>query len=224
MSAGVRIHRKVALRILDRVLSVLSVLGVPGDQVAVAGSLRRGRMAVGDIDLLAPLPAPGRDREDRLCEAILVWFTWRGRPGELMQPRLPESGHGSLGWIERGCAPGFHFACLTVVDRAVDGSVLEVPLQVQRYVPGPKGNFGYQMMLRTGPAEFGMMVLERYRRRRDGRATGPRRAADHGYLLDGDGMAVPTPTEECVFALAGMGYIPPERREVSLSSSGVGAA
>lgn len=219
MSAGGRIHRAVARRLLDRVLGVLGA-----QDVTVAGSIRRGRMVVGDADLLAPLPAPGREREDRLCQAILTWFTWRGKPGGLFSPRLPESGHGSMGWIERGCTPGFRFACLVVVDRAADGSVLEMPIQIQRYAPGPLGNFGYQLLLRTGPAEFGMMLLERYRRRRDGTAAGGPRAADGGYLLDARGSAVPTPTEECVFALAGMDYVPPERRDGSLSSSGAGAA
>lgn len=68
MSEGVVMPRKVAEGVAAMVVRELGLHLEPYEHGApmVAGSLRRGREQVRDIDLLAPLPAPGG--EDRLLQ------------------------------------------------------------------------------------------------------------------------------------------------------------
>lgn len=207
MSTGPKIPLAQAKILAEKLCRELALpLDPPGDYL-VAGSIRRGMPMVGDIDICCPLPAPasaGAGKGDRLQRSIEQLFT-RVQPGMLFTPPL------GMGRIEKGVKPGFKFCSLVIHAKLAGlaaGVETEVPVQIHRYVPGPLGNRGWVELERTGPAEFGKMFLWHWKRARGC----PAEASREGFLLDHCNGAVPTPTEEMCFEMAGLKYVAPQDR------------
>lgn len=191
----------------------------------IAGSLRRARPWVNDIDLVAPLPPspPGGDwmpADDDLFRAIDEtmsnrWFHKPGRPclftAEEENACMDEgSPFRPLGKAVRGLKPGFLAASLELEPKPG----LWIPCQIFRY--GPR-NKGWVMLQRTGPADFGKWFLGMWKRRyRIPLGDEKHSASINGHLVDADGQVVDVPTEEAAFELAGLKFIPPDLRDVTL--------
>jgi hypothetical protein len=202
VSAGLRIPRTHAA---DLAFRLMERWGMPADDCLVAGSIRRGRDAVGDIDLVAPMPQSrslGRQLPDALYDAIAATVATEEVAGGIFGA--------SSNWIGRavrGLSPQFR-ACELLIEME---SGAEMPVQISRYDPGPDGNCGWISVIRTGPAEFGRAFLVKWKRCH--RIPMERPASRDGYLLDGDGRPVATPTEQEVFDLCRMNFISPDKRD-----------
>lgn len=155
-------------------------------RIEVAGSVRRRKEMVGDVELVAiPRYEPAGLFGD--CAANALWehlhadrayrFTKGDRPdGRYYQLALPA--HGGV--------------------------------QVDLFLARPD-NWGLTLLVRTGSAHFSAAILARWKRLqgigRDGQGS------VDGRLVTRDGRAIPTPEEDTVFRLLGMQPVAPERRE-----------
>ena len=163
-------------------------------RVEIAGSIRRRRPDVGDIEIVA---IPRMDSEpwgliegmvrpvNRLEERCALL---RGPDGLL--PRLDERGRACWGErLKRATWRGFAADLFSVVAPAQWGAILAI---------------------RTGSAEFSRRLVTS--KLHGGMMPSHLRVKD-GALWRRDGEMVPTPEEADVFAAIGLAWIPPEARE-----------
>ena len=156
------------------------------DRIQVAGSVRRRKDLVGDIELVAipryePAGLFGDRRANALWTHLHAGTTYRftkgdhpaGRYYQLALPAYPD-------------------------------------LQVDLFLAQPD-NWGLTLLVRTGSARFSAGVLARWKRLqgigRDGQGS------VDGRLVTRDGRVIPTPEEDTVFHLLGMQPVTPERRD-----------
>lgn len=176
--------------------------GMHAARCFIVGSLRRGKPDVGDVDLLAPAPEP--NKHDALFEAILE--TCEGQNALFGNPAAAKFTRP----IE-GLKKGF-LACRLVCQlRGVEpgADAVEVPVQVFRYTPE---NLGWQLIMRTGPDDFGIWFLTQWKAR-FGIPTGEEHPASvKGHLVDDRRIVVPVPSEADAFEKCGLVWIPPEQR------------
>lgn len=191
MSGGTRIPLTEAWPIAER---LADVLGRDAEQVGVAGSIRRGRPTVGDIELVL-IPMTDERLQYDLFGALVaqpplnlldIGLDTLLEQGTL-QMREPKR------WGERYKAALFE----------------GVPIDLFSVVP--PAQFGVIYLIRTGSADFtrrfvtpvekgGWMPAGMYCR--------------EGQLWK-DGEPLHTPTEESVFEAVGRAWIPPSKREVT---------
>lgn len=165
------------------------------ERIEIAGSIRRRRQSVGDIEIVAiprweERPAagpialfgpPAVDRVNLLAEAVRVRHDLR--PGELTGGRIREIRDDGRYW------------------KLVHSSGVQVDL----FVTTPE-RWGLILFIRTGPADFGHGALARWKRITQGGYS------LEGVLHDARGQAVPTPEEVDVFRVLGLDWIDPKRR------------
>ncbi len=175
----------------------------------VVGSVRRGRSEVGDLELIAPAADAKDDRAHaRISATMFRDVTSAG----LFEPPPPEN---AIGRAIRGLNPGFLAASLEV--RMRDGT--QLPVQVYRYT---KQNFGWTMLMRTGPADFGRWFLSKWKDQHHIPHELP--ASASGNLVDIEGRVVPTATEDEAFARCGLKPVAPEHRDEFIGRIRAGAA
>jgi DNA polymerase/3'-5' exonuclease PolX len=196
-----RIPLAVAQQLADEVVELLDEWSV---RLAVAGSVRRGRADVGDVEVVAEpivevrveavdLFADRRVEEDLLharCRQLLEAGVFAHRPDK--------NGHSSFG---------------TKAKRLLyRGVALDV-------FSASELNWGVILLLRTGPAEFNRQLVLRESRGgwlprgfffRDGHLW--RLPPPYDADLADQAVVVPTPEERSVFDALGYAYVPPERR------------
>ena len=169
-----------------------------------AGSLRRGKELVGDIEIVtrvkpAELPPSGLfgDAPQVRTDALSLRLDELIADGYLQKQVKSD---GRTRWGDRYKAVTF------------EGWTFEIFIADVR-------NFGVLAAIRTGSAEFSQQLVTRIKSRKVHRVAG-------GYLrpyFDGDPDAdklrglpvIPCPTEKHMFDAAGMLWVPPARREVS---------
>jgi DNA polymerase/3'-5' exonuclease PolX len=154
-------------------------------RIEIAGSVRRRKEVVGDIELVAiPRYAPAGLFGH--CTANLLW----------------EHLHASDAYrFTKGDHPAGRYYQLTLPSH--------VGMQLDLFLAQPD-NWGLTLLVRTGSAAFSTAMLARWKRRQ-GFGRGQPGSVD-GRLVTRDGRVVPTPEEETVFRLLGMPPVPPERR------------
>lgn len=217
MSEGPRIELSRAVEVAEVLFErwkLSSAERYPG--CMVAGSVRRMEPEVGDLEIVAPLPRGWDYRKlgpevDELFGAInaTVDNPWSDESAPLFATTTTATPSPVvLGSALRGLRPGF-LACSLLL-RPWPG--LEIPCQVYRYTPE---NFGWMLIERTGPREFGMWFLGQWKRRY-GIPVGVegRQASINNHLVNAAGDVVPVPTEAEAFRLAGMAWIAPHDRDV----------
>lgn len=171
---------------------------------AIVGSLRRMRETVGDIELVAPYEP---ESSDQLFKAINARMAnpWQDTRAGLFAPQIET--FEPMGRIDKGLKPGFLAASLVLTPwRGV-----EIPCQVYRYMPA---NEGWVRLMRTGPRDFGMWFLGKWKARFGiplGREDRP--ACVNNHLVDGTGAIVPVPTEADCFMRAQIPIIDPWKRD-----------
>lgn len=162
-----------------------------------AGSVRRRCATVGDLEIVAPLPAGDVDTLfDRLAACIAL------EDGGLFQVE------NQIGVARQGLKPGFKAARIDLSHKVYG----VVPLEIYRYTQGIDGNLGWSLIMRTGPEEFGKEFLRRWKKKwaihRD------QNACAENFLRDAHGQAIPTKDEREAFSQCGFGFVvPPEKRE-----------
>ena len=154
-------------------------------RIQVAGSVRRRKEVVGDIEIVAiPRYAPAGLFGD--CTANLLW----------------EHLHASDAYrFTKGDQPAGRYYQLALP--------MHAGVQVDLFLAQPD-NWGLTLLVRTGSAAFSTAMLARWKRRQGIGRDQP--GSVDGRLVTRAGHVVPTPEEETVFQLLGMPPVPPERR------------
>lgn len=204
MSTGVRIPLSRAQAAARYLIELWQLEGAH-----VVGSVRRQRSEVGDLELIVPAMA-AIETTDQVYAAIERTMVAPSVNSLFDAPREKP-----IGRALRGLNRGF-LACALIVTMK-DGTAL--PVQVYRYTPD---NFGWMMLMRTGPADYGKWFLGKWKDRH--RIDHERQQASiNGHLVDAAGRIIPTPSEEEAFALCGIKYQPPERRDEFIARVQAGA-
>lgn len=211
-----QIAEEIATRLLRRFAAPV------GGEGHIAGSIRRRKPEPRDIELLLPLAVDERTGDDPVYRAIRRHCIIAEQD---VSPLLnPDDRLTDERWFTpvKGLKPGFRYAQLACDPSTVwpqrKAGLEPIPafkVDIFRYDRpgcGHGGNFGWIMVLRTGPYDFGRAVLSRWVHRR-GEHDIP--ASRDGYLLDATGQPIPIHTEQALFDLVGMTWIEPwERRGV----------
>lgn len=174
-------------------------------RIAVAGSLRRGKPMVGDIEIVCapdemPLPTGGRKGFIQVKQNGINWICDRLRDEEIFSPRLNPQGNPES-WADRHKRAWYKGAKLDL------------------FIVLPDRSWGYTMLLRTGPGDAnGVLVTKLGVRNHDGNLgiLPEKYKFFQGELWLGDLAPIPTPEERDVFAAINLPYIPPPLRSVEM--------
>ena len=186
MSAGDRIPLADAQRIADE---LLDELGPSCERIVVAGSIRRGKKDIGDIELVAIPKLRG--------EEASLW-------GDIVEVSLLEerlAANEQAGYLRR-VSGGPRYVKLVHVPSG---------LQVDLFVT-TADQWGLILLIRTGPADWSQWLVT-YARRVGLHVCGGRLRV--GLLHQDVGCQakpIPTPTEEEVFRQLELTYAKPEDR------------
>lgn len=194
MSAGPRLPLE---RADEAAACLMRWWGLEGTDAVVVGSVRRREPDVGDLEILAPAAhAAPLFGGDPLYERIVAGV---GRDRATDSPEVIPL---------RGLKPGFAAASLIAcLFDTRTGHTIQMPVQVFRC---ESGCWGWAMLMRTGPADFGRWFLWQWKR---AHGIPPERPASvDGWLVDARGERVPTETEAVCFREINLPVCPPERR------------
>jgi DNA polymerase/3'-5' exonuclease PolX len=186
---------------------VVELLAPVCERIAVAGSIRREKTSVGDIEIVcAPkvyttsqpdmfggeVAMETHSELDELCTGLLG-------SGRLAHRRNKE-GH-RVGWGERNKYAMYH---------PTDGGG-PVPLDIFTVYPDEGEQWGVAMLIRTGPADFNPVMVAR---QEQGGALpfGWRIQVGDWTMRNTINQVVPTPEETDVFEALSLPFIPPEQR------------
>lgn len=192
MSHGARIR-------LDHALEAAKFLGERwgfDESCYLVGSVRRRRAEIGDLEFVAPAHAGGG--RDELCERIQATM----ETDDLFNIFDGET----FGRALNGLKPGFLSASLVV--RPWKG--LQIPVQIYRYTPI---NLGWKLIERTGPREFGIWFLAKWKIAHGIPIGDTGNASVDGHLVDSQRQVIPVRTETEAFDLAQIGFIEPAMRD-----------
>lgn len=190
MSAGARIPYARAIKIAD---GLFDRWGLDRATCHLVGSCRRGKVDVGDIELLCPAEPKNRDGlVGRIQATMDAEGMFAGTDAEA-----------KIGRAVQGLKPGFLMCSLVVRPYGT-----EIAVQVFRYGPD---NFGWSMVRTTGPGDFGKWFLATWKKRHGINPALP--ASVSNNLVDAAGKTIPTPTEEAAFNLCGVPWVAPEQRD-----------
>lgn len=218
MSEGPRLPYAKAAAVAEALFEKWDLSGLRPDHqptCVVVGSVRRRRDEVGDLEIVAPLPVGWQTRkltpaDDPLFRRIDATMQNRyvDESNALFYARSNETPAAPpIGTAVRGLKPGF-LACSLIL-RPWEGT--EIPCQVYRYTPD---NRGWLLIERTGPRDFGIWFLWRWKVRFGiPVADESRRASIDNHLVDAGGKVVSVATEEEAFRLAGERFVPAEERD-----------
>ena len=161
------------------------------ERIEIAGSIRRERPMVGDIELLCiskvtssadSFPGMGTN-----YFALDETFDTMVKNGTVLEKRLNKLGQPTYGWQNK--------------------LMVHVPsgIPVDAFSASEE-NWGMSQLVRTGPREFNVRVMARFRE------LGMKGHA-YGGVTDQEGNEIACPDEETVFRLLGWDWISPEERE-----------
>ncbi len=198
--------RRIPLHDAEQLAAELVELLEPAcDRIEVAGSIRRRRPDVGDVEIVCqPRQEPLRDFfgletggqinfVDEACDVMLSDSTLAKRLDANGRPR----------WGSRYKAAIFQgFA-------------------VDLFCVLPPAQFGTIFVIRTGPAAFSHRLVTA---RRDGGWMPDWLSEKDGHLRHRDGTPLVTPNEEDVFQALGLPFVEPQDRTDSWRPARVGAA
>ncbi len=164
--------------------------------VEIAGSIRRGKPDVKDIEICAvpkfeTVIEPTNNLFDPTREVdknLLFEWAWRGIHG--------------VQWIKPGTSE------IIVWKIKEDGKYWRGRLdniKLDLFIAG-KDNFGVIFTIRTGSAEFSQALVSFIKHRT------PFRVAGGNLILEENGQVIPCPTEDSFFENAGIEFVPVEKR------------
>lgn len=173
---------------------VMALLSPYCDRLEIAGSIRRRRPDVGDIELLA-VPKT----TERVIDLFGDQVETENHLDDFMRAQLAEAFPGFRHRHDKNGYPAFGPRYKRLL-------YLGYPLDLFSCLP--PAQWGVLMAIRTGPAEFSRRLVTP--RRRGGMLPDGYSIRD-GQLWRSD-VAIHTPTEETLFGELGLDYIPPEER------------
>lgn len=184
MSVGVRLPLRAAQAVAE---SVVAALRPACERIEIAGSIRRRRPDVGDVEIVAVSKVVTTEPMEFFGEATRVALlpdhvTALLRSGTLApHPERPANGERYKRlWIP---ATG---------------------LQLDLFIVSPPAQWGPILAIRTGPAEFSKRLVE---------ALHPKGLrCEGGRVLDWGGVTRPCPEERDFFAACGVPWTEPEAR------------
>ena len=196
---------KIPLAVARRVAAKLIAHLTPYcERIEVAGSIRRGKPEVGDIELVAISRT-----EERVIGGQLGLFG-KTQQGEVERvslldqalERMIEARHITREGpkSQRAWGPRMKKFWLQL-------SPLMGLAKVDLFITRPEC-WGPIMVIRTGPADFSRDLVMHIA------AHTPYRQQDGVLVHEATGQVIPVPTEEAYFEYAGVLFIPPERRTV----------
>jgi len=168
-------------------------LSMACDRIVIAGSIRRGRETVKDIELLA-IPLQRREVTRDLFgkeEEVFHCRLWRlldlavAKPGSALKKHPPINGRAAPWNGKKQRKLLWH----------------DVPVDLFTATPS---TWGSQLLIRTGPSDFSTRYVSLLKRE------GFRHAG--GLILDGDGRQVEVYTEREAFAVIGWHWRQPSER------------
>jgi DNA polymerase/3'-5' exonuclease PolX len=196
-----------ALRVALRLMTLLTD---DCTRLQIAGSLRRGKAAVGDVELVAaPRYRPSPAGEQNLLDMRLQQMIDLG----LVKPRLKTNG-ALLAWGGTWSARQ-----MAGQDAPPAGSRYKAfwydGLPVDIFIVLPDRQWGPTLLLRTGPGDANQVLMtERGRLTRNGdRGICPPEVKWIDAALYREGALLHTPDERSVFAACGLPYIEPHDRD-----------
>ena len=155
------------------------------EQIEIAGSIRRGKAEVGDIEILY-IPKLGEAPTDLFGNAV-------AEPEDMLDTYLQRL-------IEQG----------VYAKRGGYGPLNKLLIHVPSGIPldvfaTTADNWGMSLVIRTGPKEFNVRLMQRFRELG---------MSGHAYagVTDRDGQPLDCPTEHDVFRHAQWDYVEPEDR------------
>ena len=160
------------------------------ERIAVAGSIRRKRPQVKDIELLCASKVTST--ADLFGRAVTSWYSLNKKldalvaDGSVLKKRTNKSGRYSY---------GEHNKLLVHVPSGIPVDVFS----------SSTNNWGMSLVVRTGSKDFNVRMMARFRE------LGMRGHA-YGGVTDQEGNEIECPDEETVFRLLGWSWMPPERR------------
>jgi len=183
----------VARRAAERLVTALAPACA---RIEIAGSIRRGKPQVGDIELVAIPSVVHAVQRDLFGEVVTV------QARDLLGERLEELAQ--LRAISRTPPDGARPAWGERMRKfwlAAGGQVAQVDL----FLATPE-NWGAIYCIRTGPAAFSQALVTHLKLRT------PYRQQDGALVVEATGELVPVPEEADYFRLAGVPVIPPAER------------
>jgi DNA polymerase/3'-5' exonuclease PolX len=162
-------------------------------QIEIAGSVRRGKPEVGDLEIVA---------QPVLSVAADMFGNPTGAPLPIaLSNALAHLVHGKALRVGDRWGPRYKKGWVPVPGYRPD-------LQLDLFIVLPPAQFGPQLVIRTGPAEFSkrFVTLRKY----GGLMPSNLKERD-GCIWDGD-VALDTPTEASVFAALGLAWVEPGDR------------
>lgn len=212
MNPAVTDKPRIPIAQAHRLAEALFTLWKLPSSAVVAGSIRRGRPRVADVELVVP---PAEGQRDALYERI----------SDMMDSDIPESdlwprSRNAVGHAVKGLTKGFQYARVVVRPSAigVECDLPTVPVDLFRWreergIEGaaPKSNRGWVIIVRTGPDDFGEQFLATWKRKC--KCPKDREISRQNWLLSPRGNTLHTPTEESVWAQTGILSVSPQQRE-----------
>jgi DNA polymerase (family 10) len=198
VTAGARVPFAVAFPVAADLVARMSA---PCERVAVAGSLRRGKGLVGDIEIVA-MPW-------LLDEPDGLWGTRKVSALDRLLSNLVAAG------LLAGAESVGKVAAMG--ERYQKFAHVESGLQVDLFIVRPPAQWGVIFLIRTGPAEFSQWLVTEARRRHFHVTGGALHRGSMGCIPSTSCEVVDTPDEPAVFAALGMEYLRPAERGVARS-------
>lgn len=166
-------------------------------RIEIAGSIRRGKPEVKDIEIVA---AP--KWEDRKCGGVLFAELEITKPSNLLFAwALAQPAAGSLQWIKPGTND------IQVWTPSPDGKywrgLIGGEIKLDLFLASAE-NFGLIKMIRTGDSSFSREVVTY--------ALKTNRRCQNGFLTGPEGENIPTPEEQDVFDILGIEWVEPCKR------------
>lgn len=201
MSEGTRMPLAEAQALAERLVSELQDVC---EQITTAGSIRRQKATVGDLEIVC-VPkieiVMGGLFEDQPEEADLlearIWEMWEDG---VIKPRIDKNGRRAVGKRYRRLL--YHDVALDLFSPSAE-------------------SYGAILAIRTGPAEYSHLFVTP----RSQRGLMP----DHLRMQEGalryrvSGEVIPTPTEESFFAALGLPFLDPPARSLAAVRAAAGA-
>jgi len=195
------VEHQQAKAIADR---LLSELGPSCERIEIAGSVRRGKPDVGDIEIVA-VPKTTEQR-DLFGNSVAAGFAGALPNGSAID----------------GAVQQFVLAGARLLKNGPRYKQIALPegINLDLFLVLPPAQFGVIMAIRTGPAEFSKWLVTA---RKDGGAL-PSNCQVRAGAVWRDGAIVPMPQETDLFNFLGLAWSEPGQRQAGWPKGSVRAA